>query len=76
MKIATATGKVEKQRYVEKAVKQKSPFAALIGKELARFSSSANYMLNCGLGVLLIPIVGVTLLIPDGNGSDAKENRK
>jgi len=38
-------------------------FGALLSKEFGRFTSSANYMLNCGLGVLLIPAVGVLLLI-------------
>lgn len=63
LKIATSSGNVEKKQYVEKAVVQKSSFRALLGKELGRFTSSANYMLNCGLGVLLIPACGVLLLI-------------
>ncbi len=63
LRIATSTGAVKKVRYVEKSAKQKSAFSALLGKEFGRFTSSANYMLNCGLGVLLIPAVGVLLLI-------------
>ena len=63
LKIATSSGSTEKVRYVEKAVKAKNAFRALLGKELGRFTSSANYMLNCGLGVLLIPASGVLLLI-------------
>ena len=62
LSIATDSGKTEKARYVEKAVKEKTPFRALLGKEFARFASSANYMLNCGLGVLLIPAGGILLL--------------
>lgn len=61
--IATATGRTEKKQYREKTARQKSPFAALLGKELGRFTSSANYMLNCGMGVILIPAVGVAFLI-------------
>ena len=38
-------------------------FSTLLSKEFGRFTSSANYMLNCGLGVLLVPAVGVLLLI-------------
>jgi ABC-2 type transport system permease protein len=38
-------------------------FGALLSKEFGRFTSSANYMLNCGLGVLLIPAMGVLLLL-------------
>ena len=63
LRIATASGSGAKVRYTEKRVREKSPFRALIGKEFGRFTASPNYMLNCGLGVLLIPAAGVALLI-------------
>ena len=63
LRIATTSGDIGKVRYTEKAVRQKNIFGALIGKEFGRFTSSANYMLNCGLGILLIPACGVMLLI-------------
>ena len=63
LKLATASGNTKKVRYTEKAVKQKSVFGAVLSKEFARFTSSPNYMLNCGLGVLLLPAFGVFLLI-------------
>ena len=63
LKLATAGGAAAKKRYTEKAVKAKTPFRALLNKELTRFTSSPNYMLNCGLGVLLVPVCGVLLLI-------------
>ena len=63
LRIATSAGAVEKRRYVEKAVKEKGVFGALLAKEFARFGSSANYMLNSGLGILLIPLCGVLLLL-------------
>lgn len=63
LKIATATGKTTKVKYVAKSVKEKSIFGALLAKELGRFTASANYMLNCGLGILLIPACGVLLLV-------------
>ena len=63
LNIATSTGKTEHVRYEEKTVREKSVFGALLGKEFGRFTSSANYMLNCGLGVLLVPAVGVVLLV-------------
>ena len=63
LSIATASGKTVKVRYVEKAVRERTPFRALLGKEFARFAASPNYMLNCGLGVLLLPVCGVLLLI-------------
>ena len=55
--IATATGKTEKVVYREKKEKRKSEFGALLTKEFRRFTSSPNYMLNCGLGTVLMPIL-------------------
>ncbi len=63
LNIATDSGRTEKVRYVEKPLRQKSVFGALLAKEFGRFTSSASYMLNCGLGVLLIPAAGVLMLI-------------
>lgn len=62
LKIATSSGNTAKKVYKETAVKQKSIAAALLAKEFGRFTSSPNYMLNCGLGILLLPIAGVMLL--------------
>lgn len=63
LSIATFSGGSAKARYKEKTVKEKSPFRALLGKEFKKLGSSANYMLNCGLGVLFIPVLGVVLLV-------------
>ena len=63
LRIATSSGKTARVRYVEKAVRQKSVFGAFFGKELSRLTSSATYMLNCGLGVLFIPAAGILLLL-------------
>lgn len=63
IKIATATGGEKKKRYREKAAKTASPAGALLRRELSRFTSSANYMLNCGFGVLFIPAGGIALLL-------------
>ena len=62
LKIATSSGHTAKKVYKETAVKQKSIAAALLAKEFGRFTSSPNYMLNCGLGILLLPICGVMLI--------------
>ena len=67
IKIATATGKTQKVHYTEKMAKVKSPFRALLSKEFGRFTSSANYMLNCGFGILVIPLAAVGLLILGGD---------
>ena len=61
--IATSSGRTARVRYREKAVRQKTPFRALLDKEFARFAASPNYMLNCSLGVLIIPACGVLLLL-------------
>lgn len=63
LSIAISTGKTEKVKYVEKKIKNRSVFEALLVKEFSRFKSSANYMLNCGLGILFIPVAGIVLLI-------------
>ncbi len=63
IKIATSTGATEKIKYKETAAKQASAPAALLRKEFMRFTASPNYMLNCGLGVIMLPIAAVLLLI-------------
>ena len=62
LKIATSSGRTVKKEYKETAVKPKSRALALLTTEFGRFTSSPNYMLNCGLGILLLPIAGVMLL--------------
>ena len=66
LKIATATGKTDRKVYRESRAKKKSVIAAMLGKELGRFTGSANYMLNCGLSTLLLPIAGILLLVRGG----------
>lgn len=48
-----------------KAVKgnQKSVFSALLSREFDHFKASPTYMLNCGLGTLLIPVSAVLVLV-------------
>ena len=61
--IATAKGGTAKARYRERAAVRRTPARAMLAKEFARFTSSPNYMLNCGLGTLMLPIAAVYLLI-------------
>lgn len=63
LKIATATGSVKKVRFRHKAVRAQSVQRALRQKELRRFTASPNYMLNCGLGIVTLPVAGIALLI-------------
>ncbi len=60
--IATDGGRAERVRYTERTARRKTPFGALLGKEFSRFTASPNYMLNCGLGVLILVGCGVALL--------------
>ena len=66
LKIATATGRTERKVYREKRAKRQSVYSAMLAKELGRFTGSANYMLNCGLSTLLLPIAGIAMLIRGG----------
>lgn len=62
LKLATTNQGAAKAVYKEQSVKAASVGTALLRKELRRFAGSANYMLNCGLGVLLMPVSAVLLL--------------
>ncbi len=61
--IATASG--ERARIKDKGgmSRCRSAFGAVLNKELRRFGSSTAYMLNCGLGTLFLPALGIGLLI-------------
>ncbi len=67
LSIATASGASAKVKYKEKRASVRTPFRALVVKEFNHFTSSSNYMLNCGLGILLLPAAAVLLLINGGN---------
>lgn len=62
LKITTATGKTERKAYKASEAKQGSAASALLGKEFKRFTASPNYMLNCGLGIIMMPLCGAALL--------------
>ena len=66
LKIATASASGAKAQYSRKAVRARTPDAALLGRELRRFTASPNYMLNCGLGILFLLAGGIALLIKGG----------
>lgn len=62
LKFATDTGSVVKKEYKEGVSKVKSVNAALLSREFQRFTASPNYMLNCGLGSLLLLAWGIVLI--------------
>lgn len=63
IKIATASNGGKKAKFKGFSAKKRSVNSALLAKEFNRFTQSPNYMLNCGLGVLLLPILSVVILI-------------
>ncbi len=63
LSVATASADEKKAVYREKTARQGSVNAALFRKEWERFSSSAGYMLNTGVGVVFLLGLGVFLLI-------------
>lgn len=47
-------------------MKPKSVRGALLAREFARFKSSASYMLNCGLGTLVLVLLAGAMLVKSG----------
>ena len=66
IRLATTPQNIGKKAYVAGREKVHSPDMALLRREAFRFTSSANYMLNCGMAILLIPICAVLLLWKGG----------
>lgn len=62
LRIATSSAPTVKRQYRERAMKRGSVRAALLGKELSHFIASPNYMLNCGLAILILPVAGIALI--------------
>lgn len=63
LKLATAQGDTAGREYKITKMRKKSIAEALLIKEWKRFTSSANYMLNCGLGTLLLILSAVAVLV-------------
>jgi len=65
-KIVTSSEKKQSYTYEEEKQEQvelQSPKKALVRKELARFTSSPTYMINCGLGIIILIAASVMLFI-------------
>ena len=60
--IATRT-QGERKRAGKLTVKSSGVSAALLGRELRRFASSPTYMLNCGLGIVILPVLAIFALV-------------
>lgn len=63
LKLATTNRGASKKKYKHGNVEARSVGKALLSKEFRRFVGSTNYMLNCGLGIILMVIAAVALLI-------------
>ncbi len=59
IKIATTEKGDRKPRYKGNSAKSGNIKTALIKKEFRRFLSSPTYMLNCGLGTIMMPVIAV-----------------
>ena len=53
----------EGRRAGKVSVKSAGVSSALLSRELKRFVSSPTYMLNCGLGIAILPVVSVIALV-------------
>lgn len=62
LRIATASGSTVRRVYREKTAVQRGTGTALLARELRHFGGNPSYMLNCGLGILLMPLGGTALL--------------
>lgn len=63
VKLAIANRGTAKVKYKERTVKAGSVGGALFRKELKHFLGSPTYMLNCGLGIVILLVAAVALLI-------------
>ena len=67
LKIATSSNNIERIKVKNKKQKSHSRTGAMLLRELKRFTSSPNYMLNCGIGVLFMIAAAVFILIKRGD---------
>lgn len=61
--IVTKTHEQKEVKYTEKKVKAESSKNALFKRELKRFTSSATYMMNTGLGIVILPVVCIIAVV-------------
>ena len=71
IKIVTTNKGSAKKIYREKKTKSASPLTALFRKELHHFTASPTYMLNCGLGAVIMPVLAVIALVKSADITEA-----
>ena len=74
LRIATSSASGKRTAYREGETRQGSVASALLRKEWRRFTGSAAYMLNCGLGVIFLLALGGFLLVRGGTLLAGLEN--
>lgn len=62
VKITTIASSDKKTKHKEKSIKTKSIKSTLFYKELKRFTASPTYMMNCGLGLVVLPILAIVAI--------------
>ncbi|MGM9940458.1 MAG: hypothetical protein ACI32N_00505 [Bulleidia sp.] len=62
LNMATASGNTVRKEYREKPIRQKGVMAALLSREMRHFTASSTYMLNCGLGSLMLVVAGIAIV--------------
>lgn len=63
IKIITTKKTAKKKEYKEKSEKASSPFKALVKKEVKRFFTSTAYIMNCGIGSIMLVILSVVVAV-------------
>lgn len=66
IKTATASAALTKSKNKKIKTDLKTSGRALLAKEFGKFTSSSSYMLNCGLGILMLPLAGAVTVIKGG----------
>ena len=66
IKIVTHKQGEKKSEYKEKQIKTSNADSALLRREFKHFASRPNYILNCGLGLVSLPVAVVVALIKLG----------
>ncbi len=75
IKIITTKKTAKKKEYKEKAEKSSSPFIALIKKEAKRFFTSTAYIMNCGIGSIMLAILSIVVAVNAPNILNAIETQ-
>ena len=74
LKLATVNKAAKKTVYNKVMTDAVSPRGALLKKEFLRLKSSSAYMLNCGMGTLMMLVAAVVLVVKGGTLLEMRES--